>query len=343
MREVGRAEHASTEQLSALVDGRAESDEQGFLAGHVEGCVVCSNELTDLRTVRDVLRALPVYLPPRSFTIPIEAAPPARRFRRLIPLTRALGTVAAVLCVVLFSVDAMQTGYDTPASLPNGGAAMHLTTRATQEAAEAAKPAEPRAAARAASESGQPAEAAPKIANAPAAPPAPAGAAKPAAAVAPAPTSAPPSTPFQSIANAVTATPAGLLTRPAADAAASGRAESAAAAPPPPAQPAAAAAPAQPAPAQPAPAAPAKPQAQSAQAAPPGPQPTSAAFVPGAPAPTALPAPAQRTAPASPWLSPIRLWSLGFALVAAALLIGSLVLSRLSRTRTEPRDEWTRS
>lgn len=342
MREVGRAEHASTEQLSALVDGRAEPDEQGFLAGHVEGCVACSNELSDLRTVRDVLRALPVYLPPRSFTIPIEAAPPARRFRRLIPLTRALGTVAAVLCVVLFSVDAMQTGYDAPASVPDGAAAMHLTTRATMEAAQATKPAEPRAAARAASESERSADAAPKIANAPAAPPAPAGAAKPAAAVAPAPTSAPPSTPLQSIANAVTATPAGILTRPAADAAASGRAESVAAASPPPAQPAAAA-PAQPAPAQPAPGAPAKPQAQSAQAAPPASQPTSAAFAPGAPAPAALPAPAQRPAPTSPWLSPIRLWSLGFALVAAALLIGSLVLSRISRTRIGPRDEWTRS
>ena len=126
MREVGRAEHASTEQLSAWLDGRAEPDERGFLAGHVEGCVVCSSELADLRSVRDLLRALPVYLPPRSFTIPAEAArPPARRFGRLIPLTRALGTVAAVLCVVLFSVDAMQSGYEAPAPVRDtSGAAM---------------------------------------------------------------------------------------------------------------------------------------------------------------------------------------------------------------------------
>ncbi len=365
MHEVGRAEHASTEQLSALLDGRAEPDEQGFLAGHVERCVVCSSELADLRSVRDLLRALPVYLPPRSFTIPVEPARPTRRFRRLVPLTRALGTVAAVLCVVLFSVDAMQTGYDAPApmsSVPDGAGAMHLTTRATLEAAAAA---EPRAAAGAASESEKPADAAPKIANAPAGPPAPpAPAAKPATAFAPAATQAPLSTPLQSVANAVTATPAGVLARPAAESAArpadtsaSGRTESVATAP----QPAAAAAPPQPAaasapqqaaaPPKPAAAAaatptaaaqqargaPAQPQAQSAQTAP---QPTSAAFVPPPPAPTVLPAPAQRPAVASLWLSPIRLWSLGFALVAAALLIASLVLSRISRTG--PRDEWTR-
>lgn len=364
MREVDRAEHASTEQLSALLDGRAEPDEQGFLAGHVERCVVCSSELADLRSVRDLLRALPVYLPPRSFTIPVEPARPTRRFGRLVPLTRALGTIAAVLCVVLFSVDAMQTGYDAPApmsSVPDGAGAMHLTTRATLEAAAAA---EPQAAARAAPESEKPADAAPKIANAPAGPPAPA--AKPAAALVPAATQAPFSTPRQSIANAVTATPAGIIPRPAAESAArpadtsaTGRAESVAAAPPAP-QPAATATPARPAgapaqsvaaPPQPAAAAPpqpaaaqqepgaaAKPQAQSAQTAP---QPTSAAFAPPPPAPTVLPAPVQRPPVTSPWLSPIRLWSLGFALVAAALLIASLVLSRISRTG--PRDEWTRS
>jgi len=294
VREVGR--HASTEQLSALLDGRAESDELVFLAGHVEQCITCSHELADLRAVRDLLRALPVYLPPRSFTIPVEARRPARRFGLLIPLTRVMGTVAAVLCVVLFSVDAMQTGYEVPAAVQDSSAgSMHFTTtRSTMDADRAE-------------------DAAAKIANAPAAP---AAAAKPAAAAPP--PALPPS----------------------------GQAGQARPAEPKPAAPAAAA--------QPAPGAPAKPQAP---AAPPAPQPTSAAFASGPPAPTAVPgqvtggapqpAQAQQSAsPAtvtSPWLSPIRLWSLAFALIAAGLLIASLVLSRISRTRSGPSDEWSRS
>ena len=78
MREVGRAEHASTEQLSALLDGRAEPDEQGFLAEHVEECVVCSNELADLRSVRDAA-ARPPGLPAAALVHhPDRGRPPAR-------------------------------------------------------------------------------------------------------------------------------------------------------------------------------------------------------------------------------------------------------------------------
>jgi hypothetical protein len=271
VREVGRADHASTEQLSALLDGRAEADERTFLAGHVERCVVCSNELADLRSVRDLLRALPIYLPPRSFAVPIKSARRARRFRRLVPITRALGAVAAMLCVVLFSVDAMQTGYGTPMSVPNGAGAMHLTT--TKDAMEPDKPA----------------EAAEKIVNAPA--PQPAAAPPPSAAAQPAPAAA---------------------AKPAAQGA------------------------------------PFAPQATSAALAPAGRG--TAALTPAsaqAPGQTGPADPVQRPTPssaaASPWLSPMRLWSLSFALVAATLLIASLVLSRLSRARPGASDEWTRS
>jgi len=285
VREVGRAEHASTEQLSAWLDGRAEPEEQGFLAGHLTGCIVCSNELADLRSVRDLLRALPVYLPPQSFDIRREAGrPPAQRYRRLVPLTRALGAVAAVLCVVLFSVDAMQTGYEAPTAVRDSSStAMQISTGATLEAARAARPAESSAASRPASESERSADTASKIANAPAAP------------LAPAATQVPPGAPFGSIANTVTAIPTGAPARPAesaaraADASTSGRVE-------------------------------------------------------GVAAPPQAAAPASPVAAAtSPWLSPIRLWSLVFALVAAALLIGSLVLSRMAWTRSGPRDEWSRS
>jgi hypothetical protein len=351
--EVGRAEHASTEQLSAMLDAQAAPDEQQFLTGHVVGCVVCSNELADLRSVRNLLRSLPVYLPPRSFAIPVEeVAPPPRPFARLIPFTRVLGTVAAVLCVVLFSVDAMQTGYDAPVSTSSGGAAMQLNPLGTFEVAGASGArGDGRQAAESqpAADTGQ-AETSSKVTNAPAADRAPFGTQASLAA-------APPAV----IAGTVTMTPVGAL-----PAAAVGRAAD----PPAPASAQQAqrgtAAPAQSAPK------PAAAQAEgasssaaAAQPAAPAPAsgPTIEAFAPGQPAvaPTVrvaltptpnastdqavatdgLQPPATAPTAASPWSSPIRRWSLALALVAAALLILSMVLSRLSRKRAGPRDEWT--
>ena len=349
VREVGRADHASTEQLSAFLDDRAEPEDRRFLTGHVEQCLVCANEMADLRSVRDMLRALPVYLPPRSFTIPVEPALPVRPFRRLIPLTRAFGALAAMLCVVLFSFDAMQSDYSAM-SVPDGAGAMQITTRSTQDSAanSAMKPAESGAAARSAAESARPADV-PKVANAPAPPPAPAAAApaaKPAAAVAPAAT--PPAQPAGALARssepvARDANTPGQAPAESAPAAAAPRAPAAA-----PQQAAAPAAPQQAAP-------------QQAQAKPAAPQPTIAGFAPGQPvvAPTipaastsaaaaarapdsALPRPNAPPA-SSPWFTPIRLWSLAFALIAATLLIVSLVLSRLARARAGVRDEWSGS
>ena len=262
------------------------------MAGHVVGCVVCSNELADLRSVQSLLRSMPVYLPPRSFTIPVEAvAARPRRFGRLIPFSRVLGTVAAVLCVVLFSVDAMQTGYDAPTSTSSGGTAMQLNPLGTFEATGpvgAQGNVRQAAESRSAADAG-PAETSSKVPNAPAADRTP-------FATQASLSAAPP----VAIGSTVTMTP--IAAQPAAAAAqAQGGARSAEAARP----------------AAPAPAT----------------GPTVAAFAPGQPA----------VAPAatSPWWSPIRLWSLGLALVAASLLVLSMVLSRISRKRAGPRDEWT--
>ncbi len=52
--------HATTELLSAHVDGRADLDEAGFLAQHLPACARCSDELAALTAVRDVLRRMPV-------------------------------------------------------------------------------------------------------------------------------------------------------------------------------------------------------------------------------------------------------------------------------------------
>ena len=179
MREIGSPDHASTEQLSALLDDRAEPGERWFLTEHVGECEVCASELDGLRSVQTLLRALPVHLPPRSFTIPqpVEQAQP--RYRRLAPLTRVFAAIAAVLCVVFFSADAVLLGQSSPIQVQEAAGAMQIITTSAKvnndapvarSAAESAKPA---SAADARSEFPAPALAAP------AAPAKPAEAAKP--------------------------------------------------------------------------------------------------------------------------------------------------------------------
>jgi hypothetical protein len=134
--EVAGRDHASTEQLSALLDNRAEPAELPFLADHLGTCDACQQELNGLRAVCDLLRRLPVQLPPRAFTI--APARPVARFRRLIPVTRVLSALAAVFCVVLFSADAMGASYDaTPMS--NLTSTMH-TAPAAEPAATSVTP-----------------------------------------------------------------------------------------------------------------------------------------------------------------------------------------------------------
>jgi hypothetical protein len=311
--DVSETGHASTEQLSALLDERAEPHERQFLAGHVEGCPVCSNELADLRSVRSLLRALPVHLPPRSFAIPVEeAAPPPRRFGRLIPLTRVLGTLAAVLCVVLFSVDAMRVSSNSAAAPVPADALFQISTTPRTTSLAAAKPAEVQKASDTpgAAEAAKPAAAAPQSAARPS--------------VAAAPTMTAPS--GGAIANTA---PQPAAPPPAADAAA-GR--------PQPAAPQAAAA-----------QAPATGQIRSGGGA--APQPTVSSFTQSQAQanPTAVAtSPSQQAAnstgviqrppeiQSSPWLSPLRLWAISFAVIAALLLVGSLLLGRIGRARPRP-------
>lgn len=218
MREIGSPDHASTEQLSSLLDDRAEPGDRWFLSDHVDTCDRCSSELEGLRSVRSLLRAMPIHMPPRNFTIPIAVAAPQPRYRRLIPFTRALSALAAVLCVLFFSADAFILGPLTAKQYSEAAGSMQLHTtavsggqpvaRSAAEAAaetraasssareanaaadaakvsEIAKPPEPPKPAPAASEA-QAQSAARTVAPAAAAPPPPA----PAAAAAPAPPAA---------------------------------------------------------------------------------------------------------------------------------------------------------
>ena len=328
MRDLGRAQHASSEQLSALLDNRAEPDEQAFLAEHVQACVLCSSELADLRSVRSMLRAMPVYLPPRSFTIPVPAAaaaavaatapmpipvPLGRRSvrTRLAPITRALSALAAVLCVVFFSADAMYTNVDSLKPLSETSGALQITAARAPTSTTARSIAETESAAR-------PVAAAPERAVQPAAPAAASGA-------------------RTSESGAfVTATAASRQEYPAAAAAAAPRS---AAAPPPPAP---TAAPQQPGAAPPAPVlAPGQQATVVALTA------TQTAFNPtpvtgGAPARDAATAPApadgaRAQAQSAPriddqsGMSPLRTASFIFAVIAAALLLASFGLARKDR------------
>lgn len=326
VRDLGRAQHASTEQLSALIDNRSEPDEQAFLAEHVGGCVVCASELADLRSVRAMLRAMPVYQPPRAFTIPVPTAMPAitpevtatpavtsasttiLQFvprSRLVPFTRALSALAAVLCVVLFSADAMQTSIETAMPLQDGAGAMQITAarapasssgaRSVAETEAASQPAEAQAAE--AKPAAAPAQAAPAAQPAAAARSAPRAAAPPVAmSPQPAPAQAAASQPKPAVQPQGTVTafaatqPAAIPTAPASN----GR--TSAAVPPPAAD-----------------------SQKTAQAA--------------APPPVG-----ERLEPASATattrgMTPLRVASSIFAVVAAILLVMSLALSRADRER----------
>ncbi len=318
MREVGHLDHASTEQLSALVDERVEPEEQHLLTGHIQGCLTCASELSDLRTVRNLLRSLPVILPPRSFVIPAEseigpASSTRSRFGKLIPITRYLGALAAVFCVVLFSVDATTMGLDwsTPAPGAPASASRPLSNStaakpAPKSAAESvAKPAESKPAAPAAMKPGISSETAARVT----------------AATAPARAPATAATEYPAAAQAAQAKPADSAPQAAGQAA-----NAPAPAAPPPPQPTAGtsgppqsfAPPAQPA--QSAPITAAAPAGEPAIA-------PATAVPPG----VGLPAPSDRT---SPWLSPTRLWIIGLAVAAVLLLAASFVFSRLDRSRT---------
>jgi predicted anti-sigma-YlaC factor YlaD len=115
------------EQLSAALDGMLAPEEQAALDAHLAGCETCTRELTELRQVRMLLRAIPEPALPRSFLLPTEGelvAPrsatriaeratatnvtplrqqaPTRRPRRTLQVTRWIGTIAAVLGMALF-------------------------------------------------------------------------------------------------------------------------------------------------------------------------------------------------------------------------------------------------
>src|SRR5258706_9850872 len=91
-----------TELLSALLDRQLSSDEQELAERHLAACLDCADELAGLRATVELLRMLPQVEAPRSFRLPLTTARPAAAgspLLRLVPWTRALGTLAAALFV----------------------------------------------------------------------------------------------------------------------------------------------------------------------------------------------------------------------------------------------------
>ncbi|MEA2640857.1 MAG: hypothetical protein QOF51_2251 [Chloroflexota bacterium] len=149
-----RGEHATTEELSALLDDALTEEERLVVEAHLASCAACAAELDHLRSVVAMLHVLPDVRLPRSFAIPATqrlAAEP--RFVRAAALPilrpvwlRALSGVAAAMVVVLLAFDASSSSstFSTSArvALPAASQAAPVTvgTTGSDQSARGAAP-----------------------------------------------------------------------------------------------------------------------------------------------------------------------------------------------------------
>ena len=112
-----RAEHLTTEQLSAYLDKQLTPEEQAAFDAHMQTCQRCQQRLAELRYTVSLVHALPKVEAPRSFTLPAGSVPisieHARRDRDQLPnqrrrashsmlrrTVRVVSTLAAVLGIL---------------------------------------------------------------------------------------------------------------------------------------------------------------------------------------------------------------------------------------------------
>jgi putative zinc finger protein len=88
------------DELSAYVDDELEPAQKAKVAQHVAGCVDCRARVDGLRQTANLVRALPMESPPRTFTIPAQRQ---RALRRWAPVGW-IGGAAAALLVIAFGV-----------------------------------------------------------------------------------------------------------------------------------------------------------------------------------------------------------------------------------------------
>ena len=113
----GSVRHLDAYALNAYLDDVVSSEERRQIDEHLATCEDCRQELAELGAVRDLLRDLPQYNPPRSFQIGAEhegrnTAEPTT-ILRLLPIIRTL-SVAAVLAFMVVGgvVFAGRVGFD---------------------------------------------------------------------------------------------------------------------------------------------------------------------------------------------------------------------------------------
>lgn len=100
----GSVSHLGADALNAYLDDVVSSDERRLIDEHLATCEDCRHELAELGAVRDLLRDLPQYYPPRSFQLGVEHerlnTAGSTTVLRFLPLIRTLA-VAAVLAFMV--------------------------------------------------------------------------------------------------------------------------------------------------------------------------------------------------------------------------------------------------
>ena len=108
------------EELSAYLDGRLDGAEKAALEERLVRDENLRRNLSELRTVRELLRALPPIKPPRALTLTrAQAGEPVRRFDWFSSRRMALGSaLAAMAFVVVFGIDLFSRGSMPGAASP---------------------------------------------------------------------------------------------------------------------------------------------------------------------------------------------------------------------------------
>lgn len=111
-----RNEHATDEELSAMLDGELPAARQTAVAAHAGRCERCTEALEQLGQIRTLLQGLPQERAPRSFALTPEMAggrpAPSPAAPKRSPLVFA-PAVALTLLVALFAVDLSSSGFSS--------------------------------------------------------------------------------------------------------------------------------------------------------------------------------------------------------------------------------------
>src|SRR5579884_737830 len=159
---VSGSEHVH-ERLSEFLNGDLSDPERQAIEVHLRGCEECRRDFESLRLTVQLVRQVPLQRVPRSFTIPV---PDRRRSRQMVWLRWSTGVLAATLVALLalrfILPEPLQPA--TPAIESAASGAVRPFAAAVPTSAPAALP-QPTAVSNqpdgSASESGQPAAAAP--------------------------------------------------------------------------------------------------------------------------------------------------------------------------------------